>query len=90
MYVNTKIDVDDLEDFDANDVAELFKYLTTNEQEEFFRIIHKDTKPIVRIKAILSNLPNDETLELLKEFNGEFKSNEEWQEMAKSINGDEK
>ncbi|MBZ7949653.1 hypothetical protein [Campylobacter molothri] len=90
MYVNTKIDVDDLEDFDANDVAELFKYLTTNEQEEFFRIIHKDTKPIVRIKAILSNLPNDETLELLKELNGEFKSNEEWQKVVKSINEDEK
>ncbi|MBZ7963336.1 hypothetical protein H2274_07200 [Campylobacter sp. W0049] len=90
MYVSTRIDVDDLEDFDVNDVVELFKYLTTDEQEEFFRIIHKDTKPIERIKAILSNLPNDEILELLKELNGKFKSNEEWQKVLKSINGDEK
>ncbi|MFX3627597.1 hypothetical protein ACD574_02380 [Campylobacter sp. LH-2024] len=90
MYVNASIDASDLEDIDAYDLAELFKDLSIKEQEEFFRIIHKDTKPIVRIKAILSNLSNDETLELLKELNWEFKSNEEWQEVAKSINGDEK
>ncbi|EAK2110034.1 hypothetical protein BFM12_08515 [Campylobacter jejuni] len=92
MYVNASIDASDLEDINADDLAELFEDLSIKEQEEFFRMIHnKDTnKPIERIRAILSNLSNDETLELLKELNGEFKSNEEWQEVAKSINGDEK
>lgn len=90
MYVNASIDASDLEDIDADDLAELFEDLSIKEQEEFFRIIHKDTKPMERIRAILSNLTNDEILELLKELNGEFKSNEEWQEVAKSINGDEK
>ncbi|MBZ7942052.1 hypothetical protein [Campylobacter molothri] len=90
MYVNVEIDASDLEDIDAGDLAELFGYLHIKEQEEFFRIIHKDTKPIQAIKAILSSLPNDEALGLLKELNSEFKSDEEWQEVAKSINGDEK
>ncbi|HAA1819996.1 hypothetical protein I9C56_01090 [Campylobacter jejuni] len=90
MYVNANIDASDLEDINADDLAELFEDLSIKEQEEFFRMIHKDTKPIERIRSILSNLSNDETLELLKELNGEFKSNEEWQEVAKSINGDEK
>ncbi|MBX2482176.1 hypothetical protein I8765_01895, partial [Campylobacter jejuni] len=87
---NANIDASDLEDINADDLAELFEDLSIKEQEEFFRMIHKDTKPIERIRSILSNLSNDETLELLKELNGEFKSNEEWQEVAKSINGDEK
>lgn len=90
MYVNASIDASDLEDIDADDLAELFEDLSIKEQEEFFRIIHKDTKPMERIRAILSNLTNDEILELLKKLNREFKSNEEWQEVAKSINGDEK
>ncbi|EOH9591142.1 TPA: hypothetical protein ACHDSV_001566 [Campylobacter jejuni] len=90
MYVNASIDASDLEDIDADDLAELFEDLSIKEQEEFFRIIHKDTKPMERIRVILSNLTNDEILELLKELNREFKSNEEWQEVAKSINGDEK
>ncbi|HEH4457934.1 TPA: hypothetical protein SG282_001909, partial [Campylobacter jejuni] len=62
----------------------------TKEQEEFFGIIHKDIKPLERIRAILSNLSNDEVLKLLKELNNEFKSDEEWQEVAKSINGGNK
>ncbi|EAH9333963.1 hypothetical protein EX128_02415 [Campylobacter jejuni] len=89
MYVNASIDASDLEDIDADDLAELFEDLSIKEQEEFFRMIHKD-KPIERIRSILHHLSNDETLELLKELNSEFKSNEEWQEVAKSINGDEK
>ncbi|EAI5420467.1 hypothetical protein E5I20_07315 [Campylobacter coli] len=90
MYVNASIDASDLEDIDADDLAELFEDLSIKEQEEFFGIIYKDNKPIERIRAILSNLSNDEAFELLKKLNGEFKSNEEWQEVAKSINGDEK
>ncbi|EHW1009557.1 hypothetical protein K1P22_000018 [Campylobacter jejuni] len=89
MYVNASIDASDLEDIDADDLAELFEDLSIKEQEEFFRMIHKD-KSIERIRSILHHLSNDETLELLKELNSEFKSNEEWQEVAKSINGDEK
>ncbi|EIT5432202.1 hypothetical protein OHS66_001731, partial [Campylobacter jejuni] len=53
-------------------------------------IIHKDIKPLERIRAILSNLSNDEALELLKELNNEFKSDEEWQKTIKSINGGNK
>ncbi|NBE34247.1 hypothetical protein [Campylobacter jejuni] len=88
MYVN--VYASDLEDIDADDLAELFEDLSTKEQEEFFGIIHKDIKPLERIRAILSNLSNDEALKLLKELNNEFKSNKEWQEVIKSINGDEK
>lgn len=89
MYVNASIDASDLEDFYADDLAELFRYLSTKEQEEFFGIIHKDINPLKRIRAILSNLPNDEALKLLKELNNEFKSDKQWQEMVKSINADE-
>ncbi|EJW7555626.1 hypothetical protein OCS33_001814, partial [Campylobacter jejuni] len=56
----------------------------------FFGIIHKDIKPLERIRAILSNLSNDEALKLLKELNNEFKSDEEWQKTIKSINGGNK
>ncbi len=66
MYVNVSIDASDLEDFYAHDLAELFEDLSTKEQEEFFGIIHKDIKPLERIRAILSNLSNDEALKLLK------------------------
>ncbi len=88
MYVNVSIDASDLEDIDAHDLAELFEDLSTKEQEEFFGIIHKDIKPLERIRAILSNLSNDEALKLLKELNNEFKSDEEWQKTIKSINGE--
>ncbi|ECZ4651384.1 hypothetical protein F8G26_08255 [Campylobacter jejuni] len=87
MYVNVNIDASDLEDIDADDLAELFEDLSIKEQEEFFEIIHKDIKPLERIRAILSNLSNDEVLKLLKELNNEFKSDEEWQKTIKSING---
>ncbi|EAH7080143.1 hypothetical protein DA537_09115 [Campylobacter jejuni] len=87
MYVNVNIDASDLEDIDADDLAELFEDLSIKEQEEFFGIIHKDIKPLERIRAILSNLSNDEVLKLLKELNNEFKSDEEWQKTIKSING---
>ncbi|EFS5874938.1 hypothetical protein HW790_000051 [Campylobacter coli] len=90
MYVNVSIDASDLEGFYAHDLAELFEDLNTKEQEEFFGIIYKDIKPLERIRAILSNLSNDKALKLLKELNNEFKSDEEWQEVVKSINGDEK
>ncbi|ECP9226237.1 TPA: hypothetical protein SEY12_001765 [Campylobacter jejuni] len=90
MYVNVSIDASDLEDFYADDLAELFEGLSTKEQREFFGIIHKDIKPLERIRAILSNLSNDEAFEILKELNNEFKSDEKWQELIKSINGDEK
>ncbi|EDP3359918.1 hypothetical protein GZ490_000208 [Campylobacter jejuni] len=90
MYVNVSIDASDLEDFYAHDLAELFEDLNTKEQEEFFRIIHKDIKPLERIRAILSNLSNNEALKLLKELNNEFKSDEEWQKTIKSINGGNK
>lgn len=90
MYVNVSIDASDLEDIDAHDLAELFEDLSTKEQEEFFGIIHKDIKPLERIRAILSNLSNDEALKLLKELNNEFKSDEEWQKTIKSINGGNK
>ncbi|EDP2965563.1 hypothetical protein FW107_07565 [Campylobacter jejuni] len=90
MYVNVSIDASDLENFYAHDLAELFEDLSTKEQEEFFGIIHKDIKPIERIRDILSNLSNDEAFEILKELNNEFKSDEKWQELIKSINGDEK
>lgn len=66
MYVNVSIDASDLEGFYAHDLAELFEDLSTKEQEEFFGIIHKDIKPLERIRAILSNLSNDEALKLLK------------------------
>ncbi|EJJ3420270.1 hypothetical protein OH756_000640 [Campylobacter jejuni] len=87
MYVNVNIDASDLEDIDADDLAELFEDLSIKEQEEFFRMIHKDIKPLERIRAILYNLSNHEALKLLKELNNEFKSNEEWQKTIKSING---
>ncbi|EHY5666404.1 hypothetical protein K4I92_000195 [Campylobacter jejuni] len=90
MYVNVNIDASDLEDIDADDLAELFEDLSIKEQEEFFGMIHKDIKPLERIRAILSNLSNDEVLKLLKELNNEFKSDEEWQKTIKSINGDNK
>lgn len=90
MYVNVSIDASDLENFYAHDLVELFEDLSTKEQEEFFGIIHKDIKPLERIRAILSNLSNDEALKLLKELNNEFKSDEEWQKTIKSINGDNK
>ena len=90
MYVNVSIDASDLEGFYADDLAELFEGLSIKEQEEFFSLIDKDTKPLGRIKNILSNLSNDEALKLLKELNNEFKSDEEWQETIKSINGDNK
>ncbi|EHV0434134.1 hypothetical protein KZ047_001591 [Campylobacter jejuni] len=90
MYVNVSIDASDLEDIDAHDLAELFEDLSTKKQEEFFGIIHKDIKPLERIRAILSNLSNDEALKLLKELNNEFKSDEEWQKTIKSINGGNK
>ncbi|HDZ5092301.1 TPA: hypothetical protein RTH13_001182 [Campylobacter jejuni] len=86
MYVNVRIDASDLEGFYADDLAELFEDLSTKEQEEFFEIIHKDIKPLERIRAIFSNLSNDEALELLKELNNEFKSDKEWQKTIKSIN----
>ncbi|ELP7972186.1 hypothetical protein QTU62_001707, partial [Campylobacter jejuni] len=50
MYVNVSIDASDLEDFYAHDLAELFEDLSTKEQEEFFGIIHKDIKPLERIR----------------------------------------
>ncbi|EAI5312213.1 hypothetical protein I7007_000207 [Campylobacter jejuni] len=87
MYVNVNIDASDLEDIDADDLAELFEDLSIKEQEEFFGIIHKDIKPLERIRAILYNLSNHEALKLLKELNNEFKSDEEWQKTIKSING---
>ncbi|ECL1829900.1 hypothetical protein FU371_09110 [Campylobacter jejuni] len=90
MYVNVSISASDIENIDADNLAELFEDLSTKEQREFFRIIHKDIKPIERIRAILSNLSNDEAFEILKELNNEFKSDEKWQELIKSINGDEK
>ncbi|EHF1907582.1 hypothetical protein J0Y35_000567 [Campylobacter jejuni] len=90
MYVNVNIDASDLEDIDADDLAELFEDLSIKEQEEFFGIIHKDIKPLERIRAILYNLSNHEALKLLKELNNEFKSDEEWQKTIKSINGDNK
>ncbi|GAA7171148.1 hypothetical protein HpCK101_08820 [Helicobacter pylori] len=90
MYVNVSISASDIENIDADNLAELFEDLSTKEQREFFRIIHKDTKPLERIRAILSNLSNDEAFEILKELNNEFKSDEKWQELIKSINGDEK
>lgn len=46
MYVNVNIDASDLEDIDADDLAELFEDLSIKEQEEFFGIIHKDIKPL--------------------------------------------
>ncbi|EOI5977833.1 TPA: hypothetical protein ACTN39_001850 [Campylobacter jejuni] len=90
MYVNVSIDASDLEGFYADDLAELFEDLSIKEQEEFFGIIHKDIKPLERIRAILSNLSNDEALKLLKQLNNEFKSDGEWQEIIKSINGGNK
>lgn len=90
MYVNVSISASDIENIDADNLAELFQDLSTKEQEEFFRIIHKDIKPLEGIRDILSNLSNDEAFEILKELNNEFKSDEKWQELIKSINGDEK
>lgn len=89
MYVNVSISASDIENIDADNLAELFEDLSTKEQEEFFGIIHKDINPLKRIRAILFNLSNDEALKLLKELNNEFKSDKQWQEMVKSINGDE-
>ncbi|EAH8607705.1 hypothetical protein EVW72_07805 [Campylobacter jejuni] len=42
------------------------------------------------IKALFFKLDNDEAKELLNELNETIKSDKEWQEMAKSINGDER
>lgn len=89
MYVNVRIDASDLEDFDVDDVIELFDELSDYEQEEFFRRISRDC-PKKIIGALFFKLDNDEAKELLNELNQTIKSDKEWQEIAKSINGDER
>ncbi|EAI2653960.1 hypothetical protein EOD59_00430 [Campylobacter jejuni] len=89
MYVNAKIDVTDLEYVSLYEIMELFYNLGNDEQEEFFRRASR-TYPEKTIKALFFKLDNDEAKELLNELNETIKSDKEWQEMVKSINGDER
>ncbi|WP_257905968.1 hypothetical protein [Campylobacter lari] len=89
MYVNAKIDVTDLEYVSLYEIMELFNNLSNDEQEEFFRKVGRiSTKK--RIKTLFKMLNNNEAVELLNELNSNFKSDKEWQETIKSINGDSK
>ncbi|EPP8195759.1 hypothetical protein KJQ75_05860 [Campylobacter lari] len=89
MYVNAKISVDDLELVSLYEIIELFNNLDNDQQEEFFRKVGRiSTKK--RIKTLFKMLNNNEAVELLNELNSNFKSDKEWQETIKSINGDSK
>ncbi|EAJ7530473.1 Uncharacterised protein [Campylobacter jejuni subsp. doylei] len=93
MNLEVDVDVSDLDYVDVNDVLYLFNdRLNEAEQEDFLRRLNEDINinPLQRIKIILQSLPNYEALNILKELNNEFKSDKEWQEIAKSINGDER
>ncbi|TEY01261.1 hypothetical protein [Campylobacter sp. US33a] len=90
MYVNASIDACDLEDFSVDDVVYLYEELDTEEQELFLNKIGKNKSIINKIKDLFFLLNNDEALSLLKELNESFKSDKEWQETIKSINGDER
>ncbi|EAI2149091.1 hypothetical protein KY417_001178 [Campylobacter jejuni] len=89
MYINAKIDVDDLELVSPYEIVELFNNLSDYEQEEFFRRTSRNC-PKKIIKALFFKLDNDEAKELLNQLNQTIKSDKEWQEIAKSINGDER
>ncbi|EHN6916929.1 hypothetical protein KJK76_001796 [Campylobacter jejuni] len=91
--MNLDIDVSDIDYVDVNDVLYLFNdRLNEAEQEDFLRRLNEDINinPLQRIKIILQSLPNYEALNILKELNNEFKSDDEWQEIVKNINGDNK
>ncbi|EAL5963800.1 hypothetical protein DSN88_07460, partial [Campylobacter jejuni] len=88
--MNLDIDVSDIDYVDVNDVLYLFNdRLNEAEQEDFLRRLNEDINinPLQRIKIILQSLPNYEALNILKELNNEFKSDDEWQEIVKNING---
>ncbi|MBT0824392.1 hypothetical protein KJQ78_03845 [Campylobacter lari] len=89
MYVNAKISVDELELVSLYEIIELFNNLDNDQQEEFFRKVGRiSTKK--RIKTLFKMLNNNEAVELLNELNSNFKSDKEWQEIIKSINGGSK
>ncbi|EHN6902949.1 hypothetical protein KJK83_001686 [Campylobacter jejuni] len=91
--MNLDIDVSDIDYVDVNDVLYLFNdRLNEAEQEDFLRRLNEDINinPLQRIKIILQSLPNYEALNILKELNNEFKSDDEWQEIVKNINGGNK
>ncbi|QPX63873.1 hypothetical protein F358_065 [Campylobacter phage F358] len=93
MNVNVRIDPSDIENFDEYDLVELYSELSCDEKSKFFKRINMMDiadismfDPLKKIQNILYNLPLDESYKIVCKLKEDFKSQEEWEELVKSIN----
>ncbi|QPX62863.1 hypothetical protein F207_063 [Campylobacter phage F207] len=93
MNVNVRINPSDIENFDEYDLVELYSELSCDEKVNFLRevnMINIDDMsmfdPLEKIQNILYNLPLDESYKIVCKLKEDFKSQEEWEELVKSIN----